>query len=549
MISIFGNFLLFLFIAYFNGLLFIDFLTKNKNYYFKENYLNFFETAFLGLIITGIISQIINLFFPLNNNLVFLNFLIILVYIYKNKLFFFNIEKQNIVISIVLLPMIFLNIWGSTFHDDLNHYHYSFILNADNFKTIIGYNFLHNHYSFSPIWLYTQAYFNFDSSRLQDIHNLNGLILFLFLGTFLKFILSFVSKKKLSICHIIIAGLFLFVLLKFTRLKEFGVDRPGYLVLYFSFLIMIKYEVLLKTKYDFYHFVTTACLLFLIYNKIIFSFFIIIPIYFLLNFNSYKFLISKDILFLFFSIFCFLLKNILFSGCLIYPISSLCFETLKWVDIKAIKNLYINLESFNKGFGLYSGSLDKIQYSMNFNWFQTWFYRNKIEFIELFLVFVIPFAIIILSAKRLKNKIDLSSKKLLILFGIIFVLSMIPFLKTPVLRINHHIVFILVFLIFGFLFVGNIFKLNRKFIILIILFCYGFNLSKNSLRIYYDYSNNHLEKIKKVGWYKPSVKRHLDNFNYYIGWYEKAPAANNNLQKKDLSHKKYLSYDIIYKNK
>ena len=87
MISIFGNFLLFLFIAYFNGLLFVDFLTKNKNYYFKENYLNFFETAFLGLIITGIISQIINLFFPLNNNLVFLNFLIILIYVCKNKLF------------------------------------------------------------------------------------------------------------------------------------------------------------------------------------------------------------------------------------------------------------------------------------------------------------------------------------------------------------------------------------------------------------------------------------------------------------------------------
>ena len=59
---------------------------------------------------------------------------------------------------------------------------------------IWGSSFLHSLYGTSSIWLTGHSYFNFDYSRLIDIHVLNGLILFLVLSLFLSEI-NF-SKKE-----------------------------------------------------------------------------------------------------------------------------------------------------------------------------------------------------------------------------------------------------------------------------------------------------------------------------------------------------------------
>ena len=49
-------------------------------------------------------------------------------------------------------------------------------------------------------------------------------------------------------------------------------------------------------------------------------------------------------------------------------------------------------EVFNKSWTSYTGNLDKIDYIKNFNWFETWFARGKIEILEYFLtIFLIIF--------------------------------------------------------------------------------------------------------------------------------------------------------------
>ena len=49
--------------------------------------------------------------------------------------------------------------------------------------------------------------------------------------------------------------------------------------------------------------------------------------------------------------------------------------------------------SVNKSYNIYSGDLSSEEYIKNFNWVNTWFNRNKVEFLEHFIAFIVPFII------------------------------------------------------------------------------------------------------------------------------------------------------------
>lgn len=537
------NFLIFLFLSFFNGKIFFHFFKEKINF-------NFFEISFLGIIVTGLCAQFINIFSPLNNIILFINFVLIAIYIFYYKLFEFKFNKEIFYISILIFPFVFLNIWASDFSDDLNHYHHSFILNSDYYKNIIGYNFLHNHYGLSSIWLITQAYFNFDYSRLQDIHNLNGLIYFLFLCTYLVYIRDLLNKKKINFFESVIFATFFFVILKYTRLKEFGIDRPGYLIFFFSLYLLIKYDLLFKKELSFQHLSLFLCIIFLIFNKIIFLFFIIYLIYILIFTNNLNFLKINYFYFFFIISIGFFTKNIMYTGCLVYPVDFLCFQSLPWTDIKYIKNFILNVESFIKGYHLYSGELDQISFSKNLNWLDhAWINRNKIELVELYATIFLSFSLIFFSSNKIKDN-DNKAKMLknIFILIIIFIPSFLLMMKSPAIRMNHHIFFITLIIFFSFFYLNYFLKIKKEFLVLIIILTFIFNITKNVSRIYKNPSNNHLEKLKKRGWYGSSKRLSLDNFIYYYGWYDAAPSANNNLGNKNLKHKRIYFYDIIYKD-
>ncbi len=190
MTTIIFHFLLFFLVAFFNGYFFLNFFNKHD----LNN--NFFGISLIGIVITGLFAQFINFFIPLSDYVIYFNLLFISVlFILNKKLFKIKFEINYLFILPVFL-LVILNIYGSKFSDDLNHYHYSYILNTDNFNYIIGLNHLQWHFGLSSLWLITHSYFNFDHSRLQDIHVLNGLLLFLILNLFLSEIFQSLKKKK-----------------------------------------------------------------------------------------------------------------------------------------------------------------------------------------------------------------------------------------------------------------------------------------------------------------------------------------------------------------
>ena len=185
MITIITNSLLFLLIIYGNGIIF-----SKKIFNDFENQ-NFYEILLIGLVTTTLLSQFINFFFPLNNYLTIINLLVVILYLTFEKQIIKNL-RIDYKFFFIFFILILSNIYASDFSEDLNHYHYGMISNSDNLNFIWGYSFFHDMYGTSPIWLTTHSYLNFDNSRLQDIHVLNGLFLFIFLGLFF----SEIQKKR-----------------------------------------------------------------------------------------------------------------------------------------------------------------------------------------------------------------------------------------------------------------------------------------------------------------------------------------------------------------
>jgi hypothetical protein len=536
MISIISNYLFFFLIILGNGFVFSKILKLSIKF-------NFFELCIFGILISTIVAYILNLFIPLNNVVVLLNLILSIVVFYKNKNFFFSTSLcQNKLVIIFLFLLSFVNIYGSGFSDDLNHYHGGSITNADNLKLIIGQNFLHHHYGYNSSWLLLQSYLNFDQTFLQDIHVVNGICFFIALSYFYR---EGTNLNNSYLVRTLSAFLIIFFIIKYTRLKEFGLDRPAILIFFCYLIFYLKYDFLLKNLEDkrvfFYILLLFSFLLLTI--KIFFIFSFIIPIIYFYNNLSDDYLNLKNYLIIIFLSFIYILKNLLISGCIIYPISDLCIEQISWNSKKIAAKLLINTEASAKSFDQYAGEIPIEDYINNFNWINTWLDRNSEELINFILTNLFCFLLILFFVKFKFNKFNKLNKNFLIFF-LIFILNIIIFFKTPVVRYHHSLFLIWVSLIILFI---KIYKFNDKKFLLIISIALIFNFSKNINRIHHQkYFNNPLEHVKKIKWYRSPVKLKLEKFTYYAGWIDAAPIGNMSL--KNYKYRNLFSYDIIFRH-
>ena len=125
-----------------------------------------------------------------------------------------------------------------------------------------------------------------------------------------------------------------------------------------------------------------------------------------------------------------------------------------------------------------------------------------------------------------------------------FVINILIFLKSPVIR-YHHTLFILFALSFIILINNNFEKKIFLFKIIIVLLLV-FNFSKNFQRIYEtNFINNPYDHIKKVKWYREPVEKQISGFKYYNGWIDRYPIGNMDLSL--YKYKKIFFFDMIYK--
>ena len=540
MLKIILHYLIFLFIIYSNGLLLQRVLINSRTIN-----LNFFEQSIIGLIGTGFVALFLNFFLPLNDSLIYFNLIIslILIYFLRSKIKFnYSLSSKIFVLLIFFLSLI--NIYGSSFSDDLNHYHGGYIGNTDNGNYIIGSNFLHYHYGYSSIWLILHSYLNFNSSLLQDIHILNGLSLFLIVA-YLFTENNEKSKYSNSNLLFLISSIFIFFfIIKYTRLKEFGLDRPGVLIYCFLIYFAAKYQYLLKENLkvrDIFLFLILLMCLFVASIKIFFLSCFLIPLILIIQSKSYNFLFSK-LLFIFYLLsLCYFLKNILINGCLVYPFEFTCFSNLSWNSKEIASNLLLGTEAMSKSYNEYRGSLSASEYVNNFNWLKTWAVRNFEEFNNYIFTIILVLLLFFVSNRTKKNKAKFEQFEILIL--LLFIINIIIFVKSPVFRFHH-----MLFVLFGLSLVilsKRLFLKKEFFFKTIVILILIFNFGKNFQRIYQaNFYNNPYEHIKKIEWYRTPVEKKLGSFIYFNGWIDAYPVGNMDLS--EFKHKKKLWFDIIY---
>tara|TARA_B110000971_G_scaffold117902_1_gene120785 strand:+ start:4186 stop:5820 length:1635 start_codon:yes stop_codon:yes gene_type:complete len=542
MLEILSFFLIFIFLFYVNGLIIL------KNCFSKtfiDNF-NVYEISIFGIVCTGIIAYIINFFFPLSNTLVIANLTIGIIFIFNNRKKYFHFNKPKTVATILLILSI-INIYGSGFSDDLNHYHGSLITNFDNHKYIFGLNFLQNHFGYSPIWLSLHSYANINEYYLQSITVVNGILFFLILSTLCVAIKDLLENKKITVASFLAIFSFFFILLKYTRLKEFGIDRPAYLLLIFQFFIFTKFYALKEKNYNRSDYVLCLTIigLFIFFIKNIFFISLLLPG--ILIFQEIKILFLKKFLIIYLIIIAYLLKNFIISGCLIYPINLTCFD-VSWSSIGLVNNLFDKTEMLIKGFPLYGGNLTPEVYIANFNWIPTWWSRTKTEFLEFFFTSFLCFVLTI-SAFNYQNsycgkKIFLKNKIYIFVLSVILICNLILFFKIPVIRYFHSIFIYVFFLI---LCLWNLHVIIRKKTLLtLLILSIFFNILKNFNRIKdSNFENNPIKHIKKIRWYSEASKQKLGKFTYYNGWIGGHPIGNVILN--NHFHTKVWKYDIINK--
>ena len=141
-----------------------------------------------------------------------------------------------------------------------------------------------------------------------------------------------------------------------------------------------------------------------------------------------------------------IIKNILISSCLIYPIKQTCIKNLAWNDQKQIEMAYIEIEAWAKGWPENKNpELTQGEFIKNLIWLKSW---NK-HFTQIYSI-LLPYIIflfiliIIINHKTKQQTLHKISNRLSILFFISLLGILFFFTKFPLYRQGYSYIVILI---------------------------------------------------------------------------------------------------------
>jgi len=379
----------------------------------------------IGFFILGNLTLFLNFFFSLNTLRPYFFILFIsMVLMNLNEKINLDINKKDLSILYFFIPLIlFTSSYGMRLHFDATDYHLISQNWIRNSKIVFGLSNVYAGYGWSTIYEYIQANFWFNKNFIY-LHYINVS----FFISFYQFIYSCIfSSRNNFLC---IASL---NLLLFGFLDNFGFGGGGNTFLLFQTigkpdltsgiiftitgLILFKF-LLFNEKIngmDFF-FVSLFAFQLKILNSILI--FLLIPFLFVyVKQNNLSFFSTLKSNFMILVVFVFyLIKNVIITGCVIFPISYTCLTSASWSNKDYVKNYaegvrlgnfgIPNLSSFNfnewyspwinnaYNFNTYRNFLLSIMIIIFINQFLTPFNEVKIKkifFLRLFQVFSILF--------------------------------------------------------------------------------------------------------------------------------------------------------------
>ena len=486
---------------------------NNQNDY---NILNYTKNLIYGFIFLSFIALVLNFFFPLNKFINTIILLIPLIIILRKFSYFFNLNflKFLIINSIIIFLLIAKS---NVYRPDAYLYHLPFIDILNHNKIIIGLSNLHYRFGHISIIQYTSSIFNNYIFFKNEIFFSLAIIASAIITNFIFNLINSIKKNKYDIHFFFVLFVIIFISYKMNRYGEYGNDAPTH----FMFFYLIS-EILRSSSEKNYNIPELILIsAFILMNKITMGLSIILPLLLFKKFSK-SLVVNKINFFTLIFLFLWFIKNILISGCIVYPIKNLCLSKLNWTDIKLTEKVSVENEAWTKG---WIDQKDEDKFSTNdyikdFNWIETWSQNhlkkiNSIVTPYIVFLLIIFFILLIRSKKNDYINISLIYIYLISLLGIF---SLVWFLKVPVFRYGYSYIISFVCLILAYLSYSRNNLENKKIFICIIILCISIFVIKNSIRIF-DPNKNFAEeiwpKIKLFSEKKELKEVKLNNFTYY----------------------------------
>lgn len=458
-----------------------------NKFFINENKVSFFENIIFGCIFLTFIALIINFFFSLNEKLN-------LIFIILPSFLYFFIDKREIkndlkyLILFSLLSVLLLSL-EKTNRPDAGLYHLPYIGILNESNLLVGISNLHFRFGHTSIIQYLSAIYN------NIFFTSNGILVptsIIYLGL-LGYLINEAIKKREDKVYCFLSTIFAsYVLINMNRYSSWGNDDFASIL---SFIVVLNcYENFIKLNLRSY----AKILLFCSFTFFIKSFYIILFLLpFILFLKYFKILYNKLIfnklnLFNLSFVVIWLTKNFLITSCFLFPVAVLCFDSFQWsLSNTAIEKISLISEAWAKDWPNNNTNLDYKIFVKNFNWFNTWFNNHFIIIIKNLSVLII---LILIFRIFINIKINIIQNKVIKIFSIVlFILSLIWFLKFPLLRYGEGILVSFIILL-SLNFKIKSFNLNSfKLSLVIILILSSGIIIKNTSRILKNYHNTYLD--------------------------------------------------------
>ncbi len=487
----------------------------------QNNIIHLSNQLIYGIILISFITLVINFFLPLNSHINSLLLILPIILILRNLKNYLSISFLRFVIfnSIIIFLLVAKS---NIYRPDAILYHLPYTGILNNEKIIFGLSNIHFRFAHISIIQYFSAFFNNfifgDQAIVLSIAIISSGVII----NFLSHCMLCIKNKNYNFHFFYLLAVLIFIAYKMNRYSEYGNDAPTHFLFFFLISEIIQFIQKKEKSFKSNHLLLSV---FIILNKITMAFAIFLPFIFL-NRKNILYQITKPINFFPLIFLClWLCKNIIISGCVVYPISKLCFENLEWSNIYEAKTVAQENEAWTKSWPDFENTngLSQKDYSSNFNWLNTWSKTHLIKIVEILLPYLIIliFVYLIIHFKYkdkyiLNNTFQNKDKIYLIILMILF--SLVWFLKVPVYRYGYSYFISAFALGFGYICTNkkSIKEISSKFFSFLIIFLISVFIIKNLTRII-NPENINIKYFPRINFVEESnVKKvNLENFSYY----------------------------------
>ena len=525
---------------------------------------NVYEIPLFGIIFLSFVVLIINFFFPINkivgSLILIFGIINIILITYKNIHLLKKIFKNIIIASFISYLIIS---FSNVYRPDAGLYHLPFISLINENKIIFGSVNINFRYATTSIIQYLSAsqnnyLFDLRSISIPVASIFSFSILFMIKQTF-----ESLKNKENKLNTIIFLLITCYSFISFGRFSNYGNDTVSHIYFFLLIIFLVKnFDTLSLNILNFYKlsFIT----IFLFATKAFMLFIMIIPLYFfIINKNKKKFFKNRTSYILTFLLLVWIFRNIIISGCVIYPIEKTCFKNLKYFDQEKTILEAKSGEAWSKDWiNQKYKKLSFEEYNKEFNWFKTWrkiHLKKILEKISPFLFFLFIIFLVMLFQKRDGNQRIDNNIKFIFLISILY--SFIWFLKFPLYRYGSAFlastIIVLFIIILNFLnLVPALSKLKLNLKLFIFICCFAF-ITKNFLRIINNidlnynqwpdiYSEKNTNEINNF----ELIEQNNDSLFYFSGgklcMYSKSPCSN--FKTESLKKESFFSYNLYFKN-